>query len=49
MSSDRHIQAQVRQWFSLPLLTKLKPNGPIQVLILAPTRELAMQVTNENE
>src|SRR6478736_3852328 len=33
--------------FSLPLLTKLKPNGPIQVLILVPTRELAMQVTNE--
>ena len=33
--------------FSLPLLTKLKPNGPILVLILVPTRELAMQVTNE--
>jgi ATP-dependent RNA helicase DeaD len=33
--------------FSLPLLMKLKPNGPIQVLILVPTRELAMQVTNE--
>jgi ATP-dependent RNA helicase DeaD len=33
--------------FSLPLLTKLKPNGPIQVLILVPTRELAMQVTSE--
>jgi ATP-dependent RNA helicase DeaD len=33
--------------FALPLLTKLKPNGPIQVLILVPTRELAMQVTNE--
>ena len=48
MSSDRHIQAQVRRrQFSLPLLTKLKPNGPIQVLILVPTRELAMQVTNE--
>jgi ATP-dependent RNA helicase DeaD len=33
--------------FSLPLLSKIKRNGPIQVLILVPTRELAVQVTNE--
>jgi ATP-dependent RNA helicase DeaD len=33
--------------FSLPILTKLKRNGPIQALILVPTRELAMQVTTE--
>ncbi|MRN62082.1 MAG: DEAD/DEAH box helicase, partial [Nitrosopumilales archaeon] len=33
--------------FSLPILTKIKRNGPIQALILVPTRELAVQVTNE--
>ncbi len=33
--------------FSLPILTKIKRNGPIQVLILVPTRELAVQVTSE--
>ena len=33
--------------FSLPMLTRLKRNGPIQALILVPTRELAVQVTNE--
>jgi ATP-dependent RNA helicase DeaD len=33
--------------FSLPIVTKIKRNGPIQALILVPTRELAMQVTNE--
>lgn len=33
--------------FSLPILTKVKRNGPIQALILVPTRELAMQVTTE--
>src|ERR1700704_4418128 len=33
--------------FSLPILTKIKRNGPIQSLILVPTRELAVQVTNE--
>src|SRR5919204_220320 len=33
--------------FALPILTKVKRNGPIQVLILVPTRELAVQVTNE--
>jgi ATP-dependent RNA helicase DeaD len=33
--------------FALPILTKLKRNGPIQALILAPTRELAVQVTTE--
>ena len=33
--------------FSLPILTKIKRNGPIQVLVLVPTRELAVQVTNE--
>ena len=33
--------------FSLPILTKIKNRGPIQALILVPTRELAMQVTSE--
>jgi ATP-dependent RNA helicase DeaD len=33
--------------FALPILTKIKHKGPIQALILVPTRELAMQVTNE--
>ena len=33
--------------FSLPILTKVKRNCPIQALILVPTRELAMQVTTE--
>src|SRR5574339_42687 len=33
--------------FSLPILTKIKNKGPIQALILVPTRELAMQVTTE--
>ena len=35
--------------FALPILTKIKTNrnGPIQALILVPTRELALQVTNE--
>ena len=33
--------------FGLPILAKIKPNGPVQALILAPTRELAVQVTNE--
>jgi ATP-dependent RNA helicase DeaD len=33
--------------FALPILTKVKRNGPIQALILAPTRELAVQVTTE--
>src|SRR5215471_14627903 len=35
--------------FALPILTKIKtnPNGPIQALILVPTRELALQVANE--
>jgi ATP-dependent RNA helicase DeaD len=33
--------------FSLPLLSKIKPRGPIQALIIVPTRELAMQVNNE--
>ncbi len=33
--------------FSLPILNSIKRNGPIQALILVPTRELAMQVTNE--
>ena len=33
--------------FSLPMLHKIDPNVPVQALILAPTRELAMQVTNE--
>ena len=33
--------------FSLPLISSLKSRGPIQALILVPTRELAMQVTTE--
>jgi ATP-dependent RNA helicase DeaD len=33
--------------FSLPILTKVKRNDPIQALILVPTRELAVQVTME--
>ncbi|HEY5631952.1 MAG TPA: DEAD/DEAH box helicase [Nitrososphaeraceae archaeon] len=35
--------------FALPILNKIKirRNGPIQALILVPTRELALQVTNE--
>jgi len=35
--------------FALPILTKIKtnPNGPIQALILVPTRELALQVASE--
>src|ERR671926_1796834 len=33
--------------FSLPILQKITRNGPIQALILVPTRELAVQVTTE--
>jgi ATP-dependent RNA helicase DeaD len=33
--------------FALPILTKTNRNGRIQALILVPTRELALQVTNE--
>ncbi|MDW0279082.1 MAG: DEAD/DEAH box helicase [Nitrososphaeraceae archaeon] len=33
--------------FSLPLISSLKSRGPIQALVLVPTRELAMQVTTE--
>ena len=35
--------------FVLPILTKIKTNrnGPIQALILVPTRELALQVASE--
>ena len=33
--------------FSLPLINKIKSRGPIQGLIIVPTRELAMQVNNE--
>src|SRR5919107_2456392 len=33
--------------FALPILTKIKRRGPIQALILVPTRELAVQVTAE--
>jgi ATP-dependent RNA helicase DeaD len=35
--------------FALPILTKVKRKGPVQALILAPTRELAVQVTTEIE
>jgi len=33
--------------YALPILTKIQTRIPIQALILVPTRELAMQVTNE--
>ena len=33
--------------FGLPILQQIKPGGPVQVLILVPTRELAVQVTDE--
>jgi ATP-dependent RNA helicase DeaD len=33
--------------FALPILTKIKHRGPIQALVLVPTRELAVQVTKE--
>lgn len=33
--------------FSLPLLNNIDPRVPVYALILAPTRELAVQVTNE--
>jgi ATP-dependent RNA helicase DeaD len=33
--------------FSLPILSRLKNNGPVQLLILVPTRELAVQVSHE--
>lgn len=35
--------------FVLPMLTKVKRGGPVQAVILAPTRELAIQVTAEIE
>ena len=33
--------------YALPILTKIQSRTPIQALILVPTRELALQVTNE--
>jgi ATP-dependent RNA helicase DeaD len=33
--------------FSLPLISRVKSKGPIQALIIVPTRELAIQVTSE--
>jgi ATP-dependent RNA helicase DeaD len=33
--------------YALPLITKIKSRTPLQALILVPTRELALQVTNE--
>ena len=33
--------------FSLPLINRIRSKGPIQALIIVPTRELAMQVTTE--
>jgi ATP-dependent RNA helicase DeaD len=33
--------------FGLPILQRIKADGPVQALILAPTRELAVQVTAE--
>ena len=35
--------------FALPILTKIKRRGPVQAVILTPTRELAVQVTTEIE
>jgi ATP-dependent RNA helicase DeaD len=35
--------------FALPILTKIRRRGPLQAVILAPTRELALQVTAEFE
>jgi ATP-dependent RNA helicase DeaD len=35
--------------FALPILTKIKRRGPVQAVILVPTRELAVQVTTEFE
>jgi len=33
--------------FSLPIINRIRSKGPIQALIIVPTRELAMQVTTE--
>jgi ATP-dependent RNA helicase DeaD len=33
--------------FGLPIMERLEPNGKVQALILAPTRELALQVSDE--
>ena len=33
--------------FGLPILAKVSNDGPVQALVLVPTRELAVQVTNE--
>lgn len=33
--------------FGLPILARVKQDGPVQALVLTPTRELAVQVTNE--
>jgi len=33
--------------FSLPILNRVKSRGPIQALVIVPTRELAIQVTSE--
>jgi ATP-dependent RNA helicase DeaD len=33
--------------FGLPIMEQLTPNGKVQALILAPTRELALQVSDE--
>jgi len=33
--------------FGLPILQRIKANGPVQALILAPTRELAVHVASE--
>lgn len=33
--------------FSLPILSRLKQHGPVQALIVVPTRELAVQITIE--
>jgi ATP-dependent RNA helicase DeaD len=33
--------------FGLPILQRIKPDGTVQALVLAPTRELAVQVTTE--
>ncbi len=53
MRGDKDIIAQAQTGtgktaaFGLPIMEQLEPNGRVQALILAPTRELALQVSDE--
>ncbi|MDR2938633.1 MAG: DEAD/DEAH box helicase [Prevotellaceae bacterium] len=53
MRGDKDIIAQAQTGtgktaaFGLPIMEQLEPNGKVQALILAPTRELALQVSDE--